>query len=268
MDSKPRAPVAPPGWFAQEGEAQLRRLDRRELWIWISTVTVTLLTATAFFLLAIPQLVQPSGPLFGIDPGQTVKALVGLLLLFNVHAVRKQWMFRRLRRELNQQIAEATPARSVDPRTGLYSRTSVEQLLAREITAARRKAQPLTLLTVAVDDFREMVECHGPAFGDAVAAEFARRLRKATRGSDIAVRMSDEEFLMVLPDCSVRDVGHIRDRLGELEIDWRGRKFLVAYSTAWVDYQPGEMAGELVRRAEKMLQLYRGAGQNAVSAVH
>lgn len=266
MDARPGAQALPPGLLVQEGEAQLQRLDRRELWSWISTIAVTLLTAAAFFLLSIPQLVQQNGAFLRIDAGQMVKLLVGLLLLFNVHAIRRQWLLRRMRAEVNQRIAEATPGRSLDPVTGLYGRASAEQLLAREITAARRKDRPLTLLSVAVDDFRQMIECHGPAFGDAVVAECARRLRKATRGSDIAVRMSDEEFLLVLPDCSIRDVGHIRERLGELEIDWRGRKFLIAYSTAWVDCQPGEMAGELVRRADKMLQLYRGASQDAVHA--
>ena len=260
----------------QEAENQLRKLARGEWWLWVSTLAMTLLSAVAFLLVSFPQLAERTRPWFFVDPSLTMSGLVALILLFNAHLVRRQWQLRGERRRWNLQLSGGTEddrsigefrAVATDPLTGLCRSGFLEQSLAKEMALARRRGQPLTVLKMDVDGFGELKGRYGDTFGDAVLLEFTRRLKKATRGSDLAARLAGAEFLLVLPECGSGDVRHVVERLGPLEVDWRGRKMTVDYSCAWVDYQPGELPVELLKRADHVLHLYKNAGEESVPTI-
>ena len=257
-----------------QAEVELRRLGRRESWLWWSAATVMLLSAVAFVLIAGAGLTRQNNALIRAD--QAAWALLTVLLVFHVDAVYRQWRVRRARKSLLQQIAGgddletslagAYSGSTVDPLTGLPTRAMAEQSLNKEIATARRRGTPLTLLLLEVNDFAHMNEAYGHEFGDTVLQAFAKQLRKVSRGSDLVVRFSKEDFLMVLPDCTVQGVRNVLGRMKPVEVDWRGRNFLVDYSSAWVDYQPGELPSSLLKRADSVLQLYKKAGEESEAA--
>src|SRR5262245_9575207 len=49
--------------------------------------------------------------------------------------------------------------------------------------------------------------------GDAVLREFATRIRRDTRGIDLACRLGGEEFVVVMPDCDLAKVYQVGERL-------------------------------------------------------
>jgi GGDEF domain-containing protein len=95
---------------------------------------------------------------------------------------------------------------------------------------------------------------------DGALKELARRLKKACRGSDFAVRWATDDFLLVLPECNLAEVELVLRRLGPVELSCLGRKIKLTYTTGWVDYQPGDMPSDLLKSASQILHLYESAG--------
>src|SRR5260370_25927431 len=101
---------------------------------------------------------------------------------------------------------------------------------------------------------------------DSALKELARRLKKACRGSDFAVRLASDDFLLVLPECNLVEVQRVLNRLGALEMVCSGRKINLAYTTGSVDYQPADLPADLLNRAAQLLHLYENAAKESFSS--
>jgi diguanylate cyclase (GGDEF)-like protein len=144
----------------------------------------------------------------------------------------------------------------------LHTRGFIEQQLGKEIARARRQNTALSLATIHLDEFAEINKRYGQSAVDAGLKELARRLKKACRGSDFAVRLASDDFLLVLPECNLGEVKIVLNRLGVLEIACSGRKVNLAYTTGWVDYQAGDLPADLLKRALQLLHLYENAAKD------
>jgi diguanylate cyclase len=177
-----------------------------------------------------------------------------------------------MRRQLTGQSAglEAQPGQTsdptgMDPVTGLYTRAFIEQQLGKEIARAKRQHGALSLATVHLDEFDQLDKRYGQSAMDLALKELARRLKKACRGSDFAVRLTNDDFLLVLPECGLNEVKVVLNRLGPLEMNCAGRQLTLAYTTGWVDYQPGDLPADLLKRAAQLLHLYDDAAKHSFS---
>jgi diguanylate cyclase (GGDEF)-like protein len=154
----------------------------------------------------------------------------------------------------------------LDHATGLYTRNFIEQQLGREIARAQRQNLSLSLATIHLDEFAEMSSRYGLSATDMALKELARRLKKACRGSDFAVRWATDDFLLVLPECDSGEVQLVLNRIGPLELNCFGREINLRYTTGWVDYQPGERPSDLLKRASQVLHLYESAVRESFAA--
>jgi len=251
-------------------ESSLQRLVRREWWLWLSTLVVTVLTGIALLLTSFPSLFRHTEHFFEIGSEQARWGVLSLLLLFNAWLVYRQWSFRRLRKQLTG-VAEDPQANSgdtydpssMDRVTGLYTRASVEQSLGKEVARARRHNVPLSLVAIHLDDFAQLNLRYGSATGDLILKEFSHRLKKASRGADFGVRLGSDDFLLILPECSLNEAKTVIDRLGTVNIKFPGKDIALAYSVGRIDYKRGEVPSDLFRRAEEVLQLYKKASRDA-----
>ena len=139
---------------------------------------------------------------------------------------------------LTGQIPESP---SIDAVTGLYARAFIEQQLGKEIYRAKRQNSSLSLAAIPLDEFAEITKRYGPSTTDAALKEL-RRLKKACRGSDFAVRLTNADFLLVLPECGCGEVKIVLNRLGSLEMVCLGRKVDLAYTTGWGGLSTGRPA--------------------------
>jgi len=267
------SPLESETFRAQQAEYGLQQLGRSEWWLWLSALLVTVLSATAFVLTAIPSYFRHSEHFYEIRSDQARWGILCLLLLFNGWLVCRQWRFRRRRRELSRSDAgrkvltgQIPESLSIDAVTGLHTRASIEQQLGKEIARAKQQNSSLSLATIHLDEFAEIANRYGLAATDAALRELARRLKKACRGSDFAVRLANEDFLLVLPECNLGEVKIVLNRLGSLEMVCSGRKVDITYTTGWVDYQPGDLPSDLLKRATQLLHLYENAAKDSFSS--
>ena len=247
----------------EEIRRSLRRLERRDWSLWWSAVLVILSLTAAVVSLSLSVLTKPDEPFFQFHINQSVRALVGLVLLFNVYTIYQQVRLKQLRSHLAGQIAIAAEQHAraqeflklamLDPLTGLHNRRLAQERLTAEIARSQRHGHSLTVLMFDLDGFKPLNDRYGHSAGDLVLKGFAERLAKAIRGSDLAVRLGGDEFLVLLPECQLGQVQHVLDRLHKLEIDFSGEKISFAFSAGWADHQPGESPEQFLQRADQAL---------------
>lgn len=252
--------------------ARLRKLERRDWWHCWSALLVILALTAGLVALSILLLLKENDLFFQFNFSQAVRGLVGMVLLFNVYAIYQQLRIKHLRNQLAEQMAlaikqeiraeELYKLAMLDPLTGLHNRRFAEERLVAEMARSKRHGYPLTLLMLDLDDFKQINDRLGHVAGDFVLKEFARRLSRGTRGSDLTVRLAGDEFLVLLPECQLGHVQHVLTRLRPLEVDWQGRKITVTFSAGWTDYQPGESPGELIQRADHALYASKKRTEN------
>jgi len=262
---------------AQEIRRSLRRLERRDWWLWWAALVVVLSLTAAVVSLSVAVLTKPDEPFFQFHISQSVHGLVGLVLLFNVYMIYQQIQLKRVRVQLTAQveIAAEQHARAeeflnlamLDPLTGLHNRRFAQERLAAEIARAQRHGHSLTAVMLDLDDFKQLNDRHGHLAGDLALKAFAQRLTQATRGSDLTVRIGGDEFLVLLPECQLGQVQCVFDRLRQLEIDLNGEKVSFTFSAGWTDYQPGESPEELLQRADHALYANKHARRNDLRPV-
>lgn len=252
-------------------QATLSCVGRRQWWLWSSGVMVTLLLTIGIASFAFPGLLKQEDAFYTFELSQALHGLVGLVLLFNVYAVYQQLQIRRMQQTLIGQVSalDKMEARTeevyklalLDPLTGLYNRRCGEQRLATEVARTRRNGLPLTLIMLDLNGLKYVNDKYGHAAGDELLKYFAMRLNKAIRGSDLAVRLGGDEFMLLLPECKPDEVRHVLGRLSGLKIDVVGEALPLAFSAGWANFVPGETPEELLKRADEALYVNKRAGK-------
>jgi diguanylate cyclase (GGDEF)-like protein len=268
--SDPYIQPIPPSLKARDRELanEFRRIEKRDWWVWGYSIFVIFLLAFAVIALALPAVRQGADTIFKIKMVEAVFGLIALVVIFNIYTISQQILIKRLRRQLAEKQGHSELLRNlamVDPLTGLYNRRFAEQRLAAEVSRSERKGHPLTVLTLDLNNFKQINDTHGHPAGDQVLLEFATLLNKVVRGADLAVRLGGDEFLVLLPECTLEQLQLVLVRLGSLEVNWHGQKIPVTFSAGWKQYEMGERPEELLARADEALYASKRAGRKTQS---
>jgi diguanylate cyclase (GGDEF)-like protein/PAS domain S-box-containing protein len=104
----------------------------------------------------------------------------------------------------NLQLRETLRQQSIrDALTGLFNRRYMEETLEREVQRAARNQEPLGIIMIDIDHFKQFNDTHGHEAGDVLLREFGKLLRSQTREADIACRYGGEEFILIMPGASL-----------------------------------------------------------------
>ncbi|MBI5271183.1 MAG: EAL domain-containing protein [Burkholderiales bacterium] len=102
----------------------------------------------------------------------------------------------------------------VDALTGLPNRRLFAELFTHAASVARRGQQPLALLFIDLDRFKQVNDTLGHRAGDELLRVLGQRMRTVMRGSDLVGRLSGDEFVALLSEVEdAQDVAHAALRL-------------------------------------------------------
>ena len=102
---------------------------------------------------------------------------------------------------------------NTDPLTTLPNRRSFFTLANQEFERVKRGAKPFCLLMVDIDHFKMINDTFGHDIGDKALVDFAQLLKSHSRAIDILGRYGGEEFVLLLPETSLKEATIFAERL-------------------------------------------------------
>jgi diguanylate cyclase (GGDEF)-like protein len=155
-----------------------------------------------------------------------------------------------------------------DPLTGLYNRRHMTELLRSEMEEARRFRQPLSLLALDLDRFKEINDRFGHGTGDQVLVIAAQRMAFGLRKVDRLARIGGEEFLVLCPrtdlDGAALLAERIRESIAEGPVPGLPEEQRITVSLGVATLKEGESAEAFIDRADRRLYEAKAQGRNRV----
>jgi len=155
-----------------------------------------------------------------------------------------------------------------DSLTHIWNRSSILEMLSRELARAERERTPVGVVIVDLDHFKNVNDSHGHLAGDAVLCEAARRMQGAIRHYDSIGRYGGEEFLILLPGCdeqsSFTQAERLRRQIENAEMSLNETCLRLTASFGVTCAMPGDpwTPEGLIRKADEALYLAKKLGRN------
>lgn len=219
-----------------------------------------------------------------VEPGDEARLLRGLDMGVNDYLMRPidrhellarvKTQIRRKRHSdfLRHRLAESVELSITDSLTGLHNRRYMEGHLRTLVSEAVRTGRNLSMLVADIDFFKAVNDTYGHDAGDAVLREFAVRLKRNTRGVDLACRLGGEEFVIIMPDTDMTHAYQVGERLracvasDEFPIG-EGQHIRVTASVGVATLEtPDDTPEVMFKRADSALYIAKKRGRNRVVA--
>jgi len=148
-----------------------------------------------------------------------------------------------------------------DPVTRLANRTKLQAVLDRRFAEGKTR---VGLILIDLDNFKRINDTHGHPVGDACLRAVARRVRHATRGSQLVARTGGDEFAVVSMQAeSMAALTKTADRLLaslRTPVECDGLSFHIGASVG-IAAGTADSATELMRQADLALYASKAAGR-------
>ena len=132
-------------------------------------------------------------------------------------ATKRTEAYRRQLEQSNQQLVrtneELEHLALHDPLTGLPNRSLVIDRLQQAILNARRNQEPMALLMLDLDHFKEVNDTLGHLVGDKLLMRVGERFQSSLREPDTLGRLGGDEFAVVLPRAGQKDALIVAEKL-------------------------------------------------------
>ncbi|MFO1155106.1 MAG: GGDEF domain-containing protein [Rhodospirillales bacterium] len=174
---------------------------------------------------------------------------------------------------LREQLESAKREAMTDALTGLANRKMLDFVLREATMEAMETGDPLSLLLLDIDHFKQFNDSYGHIIGDHVLKLLAVTLRDSIKGQDTAARYGGEEFAVILPRTNATDAcklaENIRQRIANKAVINRktgGTLGRVCVSVGVGQMRMGESIRHFVERTDKALYTAKRTGRNRVIA--
>lgn len=155
-----------------------------------------------------------------------------------------------------------------DPLTGLNNRTSMEKNLPREIDMANRHEQPMALMVMDLDGFKQINDSCGHDAGDRVLQRVGQVMTSAMRNTDLLYRYGGDEFVGGLPQTDISgamDVSErIRSGVQKLDLTDNNISQQIYMSLGLTMVRPGDSYRYAFKRADRALYHAKQGGRNRI----
>ena len=173
---------------------------------------------------------------------------------------------------LRQDLVAAREEMKRDSLTDAYNRGAFDSAITQSLNMHFILQQPVTLVMVDLDNFKDVNDSYGHAAGDeALRAVGDCLARSFIRKSDFVARYGGDEFAVILTDTAARHAGKLIDRFLEYARDIRVSSApddaLIACSAGYTEIVSNDTVEDLIQRADRALYQAKAAGRNRAAFV-
>ena len=203
----------------------------------------------------------------GVDHEADYRALIGFMFDISERKKAEEKLI-SLQKEL-----EALSFK--DGLTGVSNRRRFDAALDIEWANARRSTEPLSLIMLDVDFFKQYNDRYGHAQGDECLKSVAQALAMAvTRPRDIVARFGGEEFALILPETDADAASKVAERCLRLIENQRiphaasaiSKFVTVSMGVATIEAAAGMEARHFVAAVDKLLYQAKRNGRNRIES--
>ncbi len=197
-----------------------------------------------------------------------------LIAMERIVAMRKQLI--ALTAELAWENEKAQEIANIDGLTGLANRRYLDQVLEQEIKRAAREKQPITVIMIDIDFFKDYNDQFGHLAGDDVLRKVAKLLRNAVnRAADLVSRFGGEEFCIVLPNTASQGGLEIAEELRKTVLDARiphadaleNPYLSISLGVSCQVPEADASVAEIIHFADQALYQAKASGRNRVASI-
>lgn len=100
-----------------------------------------------------------------------------------------------------------------DPLTSLFNKGYIADRLKSEMHRAARYDEPISLILMDIDNFKESNDIYGHLFGDKVLKKVSKLISASVRDVDIEGRYGGDEFLIICPNTDIKGAKTLAERI-------------------------------------------------------
>lgn len=159
-----------------------------------------------------------------------------------------------------------------DTLTGLPNRNQFEEILDEALARSSRTGQPVAVMFLDIDHFKNINDTLGHHGGDDVLREFAQRLQQCVRKTDTVSRLAGDEFTIIVE--GLQDDQEVRVIAAKILRAMRepfliGTTYRSVTTSIGIATRRGDepSAESLLRRADKALYAAKASGRNTYEAI-
>jgi diguanylate cyclase (GGDEF)-like protein len=160
-----------------------------------------------------------------------------------------------------------------DQLTGLPNARALQLMLEHRLAECRRyEGEVVSVLSIDVDDFKEVNEQYGHGVGDRLLASVSAVVKNQLRQMDMLARFAGDEFLAVLPGANAQVTAMVSERVrhaveSQVFNVKTGRNVEVRVSAGTGSYPAdGETAEELLQAASRDMRRDKQARKNPATS--
>ncbi len=262
---------------------------------WLTFLLGTVLMIVSKFGLLPRSFLSENGPLFGLA-GEAALLSLALAGRFREHKLARraaQAELLRMQQESNRVLKQEVQLRTselqnmmrelaqaneelelnnhFDGLTGLCNRRALDERLDLEFSRAQRECEPISLVMVDIDHFKNFNDTYGHLVGDDCLVAVAKAIEAAARRStDFTARFGGEEFVVLVPDAAPGKLAAIGERVRRtvadmvFEVDGRRVPVTVSVGCGMLLPAPSDTPDALIRLADAALYKAKDGGRNRV----
>ncbi|PUD98614.1 MAG: hypothetical protein C3L25_11835 [Candidatus Sedimenticola endophacoides] len=155
---------------------------------------------------------------------------------------------------------------SIDPLTGVLNRTGMLTRLREDQEMVKRCVQPMTLIMIDLDDFKQVNDRYGHQTGDNLLRRVGDLLIEKTRAYDHVYRYGGEEFLVAMRNARVHEATPFSARLCEqiaaIRLEHSREVIGTTASIGLAEVEGTASITEFIRRADLAMYQAKRLGKN------
>lgn len=171
---------------------------------------------------------------------------------------------------LRQDLVDAREEMQRDALTDAYNRGAFDKAIETSFNLHAVLGQPVTLIMIDLDHFKEINDNHGHGAGDKVLRAVSHTLaRTFIRRGDFVARYGGDEFAVILNDTTAANSKSLVERFlhqaNAIDVTDFAPGATVSCSAGFSEMSNGDTAASLINRADRALYQAKAAGRNVAS---